>query len=102
MNIKKIASIIIGIVLLNLSLYTLIPLTGIGILISLVGAAALLLMDSAKGGIIGKASLILGIIIGIYALTAVLGIGIPFIYFIQKYVYTSGGVLLIINPFINF
>ncbi len=107
-NARKIGSIIIGIVLLNNSLYPIIPLPGIISLIAIVGAAALLLMDSAKGGIMGKASLVLGIIIGIYALAAVLsliGISIPFvsfIYSVQKYAYILGGILLIISPFTSF
>jgi len=108
LNAKSIGSIIIGIILLNNSLFPIIPLPGIITIIAIVAAAALLLMDSAKGGIIGKASLILGIIIGIYALAAILsliGISIPFIgfiYSVQKYAYILGGILLIMAPFASF
>ncbi len=108
MNIKTIIGIMLGIVLLNSSLYTIMPLPGIITLIAIVGAAVVLLMDSFKGGILGKACLIFGIIIGIYALAAVLsfvGISIPFIGFIyslQKLALIIGGILLIISPFVNF
>ena len=108
MNIKTIIGIIIGIILLNNSLYTIIPLPGIITIIAVIGAAALLLMDSIKGGILGKVCLIFGIIISIYALTAVLGfigISIPFIGFIyrlQRLAYVIGGALLIVSPFVNF
>ena len=108
MNVKTIISIIIGIILLNNSLYTIIPLPGIISIVAIIGAAILLLMDSAKGGILGKICLVFGIIIGIYALASILsfvGISIPFIGFIyslQRLAFIIGGILLIINPFINF
>lgn len=107
-NAKTIGSIIIGIILLNNSLYTIIPLPAIISAIAVIGAAILLLMDSVKGGILGKICLIFGIIIGIYALAAILslvGVSLGFISFIynfQRLAFIIGGILLIINPFINF
>ncbi|MBW2974278.1 hypothetical protein KY366_01040 [Candidatus Woesearchaeota archaeon] len=107
MNAKTIISVIIGIILLNISLYTIIPIPGMVTLIAIVGAAVLLLMDSVRGGILGKACLIIGIIVGIYALSSLLafvGMSLPFIgliYRLQKLAYISGGVLLIINPFVH-
>ena len=104
---KTIAGIIAGIILLNNSLYTIIPLPVIITLIAITAAAALLLMDSLKGGIIGKACLIFGIIIGIYAASSILGligISIPyigFIYRLQSLAFIVGGILLIISPFVN-
>ena len=108
MNVKAIIGIIVGIILLNGSLFTLIPLPGMITVLAVIVAAALLLMDMAKGGIIGKVNLAFGIIIAVYAVTAILsllGISIPFISFIyslQRLAYIIGGVLLIINPFVNF
>jgi len=107
MNIKTIIGIIIGIILLNNSLYTIIPLPGIISIIAVIGAAVLLLMDSVKGGILGKICLVFGIIIGIYALAAVLsfvGISLPFIGFIyslQRLAFILGGILLIVSPFVH-
>jgi len=107
MNVKTIISIILGIILLNNSLYTIIPLPGMISLIALIGAAILLFMDGAKGGILGKISFIFAIIIGIYALVAILGvvgISLPFISFIsglERLAFILGGVLLIINPFVS-
>jgi len=108
MNIKTIASIMVGIILLNNSLYTIIPLPGIISIAAIVAAAILLFMDSIKGGILGKVCLVFGIIIGIYALVLVLsmiGMSLPFISFIfsiQKFAFILGGILLIISPFVNF
>lgn len=108
MNIKTIISVILGIILLNSSLYTIISLPEIISIIAIIGAAILLLMDSAKGGILGKICLIFGIIIGIYALAAVLSfVGmsltfISFIYRLQRLAFIIGGILLIISPFVNF
>jgi len=108
LNAKTIGGIIIGIILLNNSLYTIIALPGIISLIAIIGAAALLLMDSTKGGILGKACLVFGIIVGIYALASILsfvGISLPFISFIyglQRLAFILGGILLIISPFVNF
>lgn len=108
MNIKTIISVIFGIILLNNSIFTIIPLPGIISTIAVIGAAILLLLYSTSGGILGKVSLALGIIIGIYALAAILslvGISIPFISFIyraQRLAFIAGGALLIIKPFVNF
>lgn len=106
-SIKKIGGVLIGLILLNNSLYPIISLPTTITLIAIIGAAALLLMDSLKGGILGKACLIFGIIIGIYALAGLsgfIGISIPFISFIyglQNLAFIVGGILLIITPFIN-
>jgi hypothetical protein len=108
MNAKAIIGIIVGVILLNSSYFTIMPLPGLLTVAAIVAASALLLMDGAKGGILGKADLAFGIIIGVYALQAVLGyvgIVIPFISFIysfQSLAFLIGGVLLIINPFANF
>ncbi len=107
MNIKTIISIILGILLLNNSLYTLISLPGIITLITLIGAVILLFMDGTKGGIVGKISFVFAIIIGVYALVTILntiGISLPFIsiiYGAQRLALIVGGILLIINPFVN-
>ena len=99
MNIKTIMSIIVGIIVLN-SAFTLLPLPGIITTLALAGAIVLLFMAGVKGGIIGKAALIVGAIFLIYALPSILiwvGISLP----LQKLAFILGGILLIINPFIN-
>jgi hypothetical protein len=107
LNAKTIGGIILGIILLNNSLYTIIALPAIINIIAVIGAAVLLIMDSMKGGIIGKICLVFGIIIGIYALAAVLGfLGMPltvlsFIFGLQRLAYIVGGILLIVSPFVN-
>lgn len=107
-NAKTIGSIIVGIILLNNSLYTITPLPAIISAIAVIGAAILLLMNSVKGGILGKICLIFGITIGIYALALIsgfVGISLPFISFIyglQRLAFIVGGMLLTISPFVNF
>ena len=106
MDIKKIIAVLLGIVLLNNSVYTIIPLPGIVSLIAITGAAILLFMES-RGGMLGKICLVFGIIIGVYALAAILsfaGISLPFISFIyrfEKFALIIGGILLIVKPFVN-
>ncbi len=107
LSIKTIIGIILGIILLNNSLYTIIALPAIINVIAVIGGAVLLIMDSMKGGIIGKVCLVFGIIIGVYALAAVFSfIGMPltvlsFIFRLQKLAYITGAVLLIACPFVN-
>ncbi len=107
MNAKMIIGVILGIILLNNSIYTLIPLPGIVSILAIIGATILLFMDGAKGGMLGKACLLFGIIIGVYAVVAILGmvgVSLPFLSFIyraERYAYIIGGILLIISPFVN-
>jgi len=107
MNAKSIIGIILGIILLNNGLYTIIPLPGVISTLAIIVAAILLFMDSTKGGMLGKICLLFGIIIGIYALAAIssfIGISLPFLSFIyrlERLAFIIGGVLLIVSPFVN-
>lgn len=107
MDIKKIIGIVLGIVLLNNSLYTLIPLPGIISLVALIGAAILLFIQGKSGGMLSKIFLVVGIIIGIYALAGILGfvgISLPFIsiiYRIERLALIAGGILLIVGSFVD-
>ena len=53
MNAKSIIGIILGIILLNNGLYTIIPLPGVISTLAIIVAAILLFMDSTKGGMLG-------------------------------------------------
>lgn len=105
MNINALLSVIAGIILLNNSLFTIIPLPGIIDTLALGVAAFYLLKGFGKGSAIGKIYLVVGIIIAIFALSNILGfvgIGLPFIGFLYKLYRISliiGGVLLLLNPF---
>ena len=107
MNPMQITSIMVGIILINASLFTIIPLPGIINVLALAVAAFLLLKNTSMGGFIGKINLFLGILIGIFALTGILGyagINIPFVgYLFRVYTLglTFGGLLLIGNSFLG-
>ncbi|HZX45416.1 MAG TPA: hypothetical protein VFF28_07080 [Candidatus Nanoarchaeia archaeon] len=105
MDYKVILSVVAGLVLLNNSLYPVLPLPYLAVMAAVILGAGLLLMGMAKGNYIGKANLVIGIFLGIFAITFILGylaISIPFITYIfavQKYIYILGGILLLISPF---
>ncbi len=105
MNINALLSVVAGIILLNNSLFTIVPLPGIVNTAALAVAAFYLLKGIGKGSTLGKIYLAVGIIIGIFAISNILafvGIGIPFIDYVYKIYRISlmvGGVLLLLNPF---
>ena len=105
MNPKMIGSIIVAIILINTTLFSIIPLPGIVITAAVVATAALLLMSSTKGGILGKASLVIGIIVAIFAVDSILnllGISIPFVsylYIVYSYSLIAAAAMLLINAF---
>ena len=100
MDAKKIIYIILAILLFNNNVYPLIPLPGIVSLLIMAAAAIALIIQGTKGSLIGKASLVIGIIIIIGLLPSLisyLGISLP----IQLIIYAIGVLLLLISPFMS-
>ncbi|MDA1196413.1 MAG: hypothetical protein O2779_00425 [Nanoarchaeota archaeon] len=84
MEIKKLSSLLVTLILLN-NIISLFQLPSIIDTLAIFGATVLLMIGISKGGTIGKAYLVTCFLVGIYALLAILslvGVSLPFVGFI--------------------